>query len=539
MLSSRGCDLSSCFTDLIIMRLPKSSLLLQQIPDRVGTLLPDFAHMDELGGLPGAQNLLLGQITVQEFAFQNAQIWQEAGQIALRNIISGVGIPSGPVATSVIDILGAFDPRLATEERLEKIAGTVTNALINLTPPILEEAVNAGIGAAVNIVSAVPFIGWAVQIFWSFGKQAYAASKSDPYELVEKFPPSRFSPKFDNDYLNSMLLQLKGNDWSSLFFPPSVGKNASWKKPIATVDLLNGGKRFVGTNPGGKPIPQSGGLLENPWIGFVPGTGWLHQAIETTGSHEVIETGATLLPSSQKQCAWLWRQVTRTASPAAFTIYCDLAENFWQTYIEDLRQAIRASSFNAEMKAKVFKAFDRQWNKKTKSWDTIFGWGDGSKEIEYATGPLLRQLRQRQLSLCDTINVAYVDATFGAAQDPVVRAKINKRQQDLLEHPAVCDVDLSGVQDVLLHDEIIDRRKGYNCLVAGTNSIALGGSGPKPPELPDGFATPDPDGLQPGDHTWLKYAAGGVALTGLAAAGYYCRKDLQKVLRRLRRQFPF
>lgn len=529
------------------MRLPKSSVLLKQIPDKIGIggVLPDYAHPLDLLSDLGAFRLVQGQLTEASIFLQNSDVWQQATQISLRNIIAGVGIPAGPIANSVVDILGAFDPRLSSEQRLEQIAGSVTNALITMTPEILEDAIDAGVGVATDLAAAIPIVGFVVKIIWMFGKAAYQALHSPQPE--ELFPAAVFNPITDNQYLNSMLLQLAGHDWSTLFYPPSLGKDASWKKPINVYPLEGGGMRFQGsTTPGHKfQDTDNQWLYRDPWMGFVPGTSWLHTGIETR-HHDVLELGAIARPAAQKQCIWLWSNVAQLNSASAFTIHCDDAEAFWQQYIEDLRLAIRASPLSAAMKAKIFKFYDKQWVPATKTQPAhvskVFGWGDGSKEVDYAPGPLLRTLRQRQLAFCDTLTVAYVDSSFGAAEDPVVRAKINKRQADLLQHPAVCAVDLSNVQDVLLHDEIVDRRKGYNCLVAGNNAIAQaftpGTTPPKPPEIPHGMAMPDPSGLVSGGGPWKRYAAGAVALAAAGALGYHCRKDLQRTIRKLRRQIP-
>lgn len=501
------------------MRLPKTDDLLQKIPGwphpQVIQTLPDYAHIAELGGLGAlGRDLVQTQMTQRALTFVNAQVFQQATQIAFGNIISGVGLPKGPMASSVLDILGSFDPLSATETALRQLATSLIQAVEKMTMVALTDAINAGVGMAIDAAALVPVVGWIVKICWDVGKLIYnlvQMTQHDAYSVKELYPPSRFSPSADRDFLNLMLQRLAGADWSGLFYPPSAGKNESWKKAIYVVDLENGGLRFVGDNGGG---------LDNPWMGFVPGTAWVHRAIETAGKNRppqtpmVFEVGKTMLPSVQQQCTWIWRHVAQTNSPAAFTVHADSAANLWQVYIDDLRVALReAKQLDGSLRTEIFRMYDRQLTKDGKSYP-VFGWGDGSKEKDYSPATIMATLRKRQLDFCKTLTVAYVDTTFGALGDPAVKAAVDKYQRELLEHPAVCDVDLTNVPDELLADEIRSRRKHHNCIVYGGDKFAA--TTENPPGVVDGFAMPG-DGAT-GTAAGPRSGPSGLQIAGAAAA---------------------
>jgi hypothetical protein len=421
------------------------------------------------------------QMTGPALAFQTTQIFQQATRIALGNIISRVGLPKGAIANSVIDILGNFDPENAAETLLRGTASSLEAALQKLTSKLLSEALDAGVGLAIDAAAVVPVAGWIVSICWSIGGLIYKLiqqRKTDPYNHdAPTAQNSRFSPAVDKDVLNLVLGKLATTDWTSLFYPPSAGKSQSWKETIYVEELIDGGVRFIG------------GAGGPDWIGFVPGTGWLHRAIELPGKTRlpqtpmVAEVGKTMLPSSQQQCLWLWSHLAQTNSPATFCVHADSAAKLWQVYIDDLRAAISETKLiDGPRRKMIFAMYDR-----TES-GTVFGWGDGKKQAEYAPVKLLSTLRKRQLAFCKTLTVAYVDTSFAALTDPDVKAAVETYQRELLEHPAVCDVDLTNVPDVLYAEEIRSRRKHHNCIVYGGDKFVA--TTEKPPEIVAGFAMP-------------------------------------------------
>lgn len=459
---------------------------------RVDETLPDWGKLGQLGGSNLAQAAMAAQATLAR-----AEIWSQASKIVFGGIATGVGAPR-LMFDAMVDSLG-IDVEATMVAVLEKAAGSMAAALGRMSESndMLDKAVEAGVGNAVNLTAAVPIAGQVIKLLWNVGKTIanlvhMVKSQQDPKRL---YPPSRFDPDADRDVLNNAVLSLvRGTSWSPLFFPPGYGR-ASSAGPYFHVSNLDGG---------GVRIATAGPKGSDGWVGFVPGTAWLHQAIETTGPESVIETGATLLPSATQQCVWLWRHVARNNVPAAFAVDAGKAASFWHSYIENLRVMIRETKHLKDAtRAAIFKRFDRAGDA------PIFGWGDGSRELEYFPEKQLKTLRKRQLAFCDTLTVAYVNEDFDALDDAAVRARWERRRRDLLEHQAVCQVDLSNVPDVLYRDEVERRRKGHRCMVAGQGRFAAATEVPPPPGR-DTYAMPEGTTPQP------RRSGGGM---GLAVAG--------------------
>jgi len=454
------------------MRLSKSDPVLKNLPTRVEETLPDWSSLAHLGGSNLAQAALTAQAAVSR-----AEIWSQASQIVFAGLTTGVGAPR-VMFDAMVDGLG-IDVQATITAVLEKAAGSVAQAIgrMSESDDILDKAVDAGVGKVVNLAAAVPIAGQVVKLLWNVGKAIadivrLVKMQQDPKRL---YPPSRFDPDADRAVLNnSVLSTVRGSSWSPLFFPPGYGR-ANSTGPYFGVDSLDGG---------GVRITTAGPKGADGWVGFIPGTAWLHQAIETTGPTSVHETGATLLPSATQQCVWLWRHIARNNVPATFAVDADKAASFWHQYIENLRVMLRETkSLTDETRAAIFRKYDRVGDA------PVFGWGDGSRELEYYPEKQLQTLRKRQLSFCDTLTVAYVTEDFDALGDAAVKAKWEKRRRDLLEHQAVCQVDLSNVPDVLYRDEVEQRRKGHRCFVAGGGKFSSGASVPPPGR--DNYAMPE------------------------------------------------
>ncbi len=494
------------------MRIERFDPDVENIPDAVESTLPDPAALQNLGGSDLARSVLVAQS-----ALVNAQIMSQATQIAFKGIVSGVGAPAGmfnAMATAL-----KVDVAKTTTQVLEQIAGSIQNALgkMDENSDMLSDAVDAGVGKAVNLAAAIPVVGWIIKIAWNIGKAIadiaiLIRDQKDPKFL---YPPSRFDPTTDRDVLNNAVLSpLRGDDWSKLFYPPGVG----WKPSDQNIKFY-----FSPMEGGGIRIVTAGPKGAESWVGFVPGTATLHQAIEVFSAQKIYETGRTLLPSATQQALWIWRHVSRTNTPGAFTVHADRAKVLWQTYIEDMRVAINevgSGTLKAKTKEEIFERYDKAAIGKSGKVSPLFGWGDGSKEKEYAPTKLLTTLRDRQLAFCDTLTVGYLDETFGALQDIEIRDKVRQRKKDLLEHPAVCQLDLSNIRDILYLEEVVKRRAGQVCKQSPTALKFVSGSS-KPPEIVDGFAIPDLR-LKPTP----KKSSGGVILGigGIVAALLLLRK---------------
>lgn len=493
--------------------LSKDSPLVRDLPTSVDQTLPDWnAIQERLGGLPIAQKALTAQI-----AFENTNIFQRASQIALGGLASNVGMPTVNLMAEVTKVLGMNVEKVAVDV-MAKTAGTLLDAFskANENNEVIDKSVEAGAGMAVNMAAAVPMVGWVVKIAWNIGKaiagivQILKAQGKAQAEAL--YPPSKFDPAADRDVLNLFVLDAvrSSRDWNRIFSPPGYGKHASWQGPIGLQDLSCDGEpcgvRFMAMEP------------EN--LGFVPGTGWLHQSIEAFDTGKVIDPGYELLPSARQQCGWLWKMLSRQSGTEAFTISADQLSQRWWRYLFDMKTAIlETDRVSDRIKLEILEKFN------TSSTGPIFGWGStlemGSVDHEsgrYAPCEELDTLRKRQIALLDTLACAYVDETYAALQDQGVKSLWHERRKQLLEHPARCQVDLAAVPDEEYRLELVERRKGTVCKIGATD---LAWKGPKKHRIPrgrDGLG--GADATRPPRRPWQRRQqdGGGLKAAGLFAA---------------------
>jgi len=505
--------------------------------------LPDWDDIKYLGGLGlGATNLKA------EVAYENSMIWSVATQIGFQGVTTGIGAPTG-LFDAMVDAMNIDVVAISTDV-MEQAAGTISDALGKMTEStdeLLETSLEQGVGFAVNFATIIPIIGWIVQIAWKVGNMIadivkLAKAGEDPKHI---YPETRFSPEADRSTLNRAVLdRLKTNDWSRLFYPPGVGRAAISGRRIHVMNLEGGGVRII----------TARSHADDGWVGFVPGTAWLHSAIETSGK-QIIETGTTFLPSSAQQCMWIWRNISRTNSPSTFTVWAEKAGAMWGEYIEDLRVAVNETSeLNSDMKKEIFKKYDRVEDGNNVY--PVFEWGDGISSVPdgYAPTNFMETLRRRQLDFCDTLTVAYVDAGFGALNDPAVKSKWEDRRKDLLEHPALCDVDVDSIPDAIYRGAVEYRKSKQHCdVIGGINKLAAVVA----PPINDGFASPDgewfPGGvsigtLRPGrmpipprgsrhnDDNTVALILGGLALAGGSYWAWNNKDKLRSVGQQLKRR---
>lgn len=290
-------------------------------------------------------------------------------------------------------------------------------------------------------------------------------------------------------------------------------------------NLENGGFRFIAT-----ASAQSGRA------GFVPGTGVLHQAIETQqaqpGVYMPFDTGATLLPSARQQLLWWWKHIINVNSSSAFTIDTEECKRRWSDYLWGLHNFLWNVNLDLSKNAPATLKYlpwtvMKLWRVDSEG-KPIFGWASPSAQPEdptpkpkqaerahYQPVRELEVLHKRQLAFCDTTTVAYVDESFAALakRGTELWNKWDLRRRELLDHPAVCKLDLALIRDDEYRNEAIKRRKSHNCLVADVGLTWKIKPHRPPPSGSQGAAGVG-DGPDDGDFTPRKAARWG----GLAAA---------------------
>ncbi len=430
--------------------------------------LPDVAEI-----VQRAQGVPQVGIIRSEYALDANIIMQEGAQQAMGGIVQSVGLPALDVFKTVVK---SFKIDVAGEvvEKLEHAYGTVSAALASMNSnadqaggAAMNAAANTGVTFGMQAVTAVPVAGMVVRLAWSVGKLIYgiaqlAKAQKSYGPVAKRWPKSRFDPTLDNRLLNRGVLdqmrQLR--DWSLVFSPPSLGTGVGTLPPYGIKRLDSGGIeifRRSGYDENGLPNDWAG----NGWVGMVPGTATLHAGVGVDGM-VVGEIGDSLFPSARGIATWAWKQLTSKDPLASiFTVHADAVSGRWEAYIHDLHQFIaETGALNVDQKSQVMKKFNAG-----PTGERIFGWGTSIEPREnewdaYQPARVCDTLRARQFKACDTLLIAYVDDTFGAFKDDALRARFRQRRKDLLEHPAICDVELDSVIDADYRDALISAGAG-------------------------------------------------------------------------------
>lgn len=511
-------------------KLSPNDPLVASLPDELGTD-DEYPDIDEwvqsVGSLPIFQTSIKDDI-----AYQSGVIFEKAGQIGLSQIVSRVGVSSLQAFTQIGQALGED----VVQEMDQAIAGAETAVAEALSEDngVLDAGLNAGIGLAVNLSSTVPVVGWIVKLAWSIGMairnivEVVRASKQQ--DSPPLYPATSFEPSFDRKQLNDYVLKRMRlqKDWTDMFLPPGGGIPAheAWLGEFFESDIVKsaGGEM--------KGVRVSATVPCGQCLGYVPGTAFLHQNVEAF-SIDVKDTGNVYMPSARQHGLWIWKHISRANSPALYTINADQVAVRWGNYLRAFRMFIEgASKLSPDQKDKIINYYNVQ------AGGNIFGWGKPrthtggvwipDKDVEkYSPVVEADILRQRQLSFLDTLTVAYVGPNYGALADGSVKSKWEQRRKDLLQHPAICQVDLDMIPDAVYRGQVEyeQQHAGAKCLL-GPQAIAL--QTVKPPPVGqggaagvDGFATPP---KKKGRSTGNKIAmAAGVALvaTGAVVGGKY------------------
>ncbi len=515
-------------TDPLIEQLPKELPVEYALPDIneiVSDASQDAAVMDLVNGWVSSSS---------------ARIYQGGGQIGLGQIATNIGVSSvetfGAITEALdMDVIDSVDATLVGE------AGSILSAFSDMadSDALVKKAMEVGIGISVQLMSQIPVVGWIAKLAWNLGnaiRQIVAVVKqSSADDEPPKYPAVQFNPetdwfRFNNDVLKPLRTS---HDWTHMFRPPGGGvpADAAWLKEFFVAPLEGGGVRIAASNPCSQ------------CLGYIPGTAFLHNDIEMFHL-QLKDTGNMYLPSSRQHGLWIWKHISRHNTPALFTVDAGVLASTWGGYIKTLRQFVEG---NPDLSNGQMDKIVNYYNKDEEGLK-IFGWGGPRTHDAGAWIPdedvekyqPVREsviLKERQLRFCDTLTVAYVDSTFGALKDPDVKAKWDERRHDLLQHPAVCDVQLDMIPDAVYRGQVEfeQEKRGFSCQL-GPQSIAA--VIVDVPEGQGGAAGVDGKTSKPGT------PGGNAALISLAilaggGAAYYYRDDLRRFARdtrdRLRR----
>ena len=515
-------------------RLSEDDPLIENLPADLAIGLPDIAQIvADMGSVPGVQKVI-----TQDVAYISGQIYQSAGQIGAGQIVSKIGVNALSTFNAITGALGE-DVNESMDNALAGQAGDLLSAIGEMSDSndILQEALEVGMGLAINLMCTIPVVGWIAKLAWNIGKSIAAIVKvvkqSNTYDQVIEYPATNFNPEVDRLVLNQEVLRRlrSSKDWTELYRPPGGGKGEGqqWKEEFYTSNLQGGGRRVEVGN------------VCNSCLGFVPGTAFLHKSMEIFGSSSLKDTGNVYLPSSRQHGLWIWKHIAKANTPALYTIEAQALQSSWRWYLGPLRQYIMDDpDLSAAQRNKIISYYDRGGDA---SGDPlkIFGWGSPNENIspdDYQPVKEARILKQRQLAFLDTLTCAYVGDDYGAMRDPEVKEKWERRRMDLLQHPAICDVDLDMVPDAIYRGQVEyeqDLRKAQCKIVGGSGKLTSILPEDQIPTGQDGAAGIDGvkgPGVADGGFPWEILLAVGVP----SAAAYYYRDEIRAYMKSRKRR---
>lgn len=435
--------------------LPDDTPLLQAKATPLESALPDFAKIFERLGQADPEAVRLAEIDFTNGIQTNFNI---GSQKAFAGVLGNIGIPTGPVFESALELLDLPEYALVVADVfwgiVEEYAVDIIRATVEELMEIAFTAISEVLGSLVDIVSGIPIYGYIIDVAWDVGmgikRLVDIAKESNKPPPEVAYARAEFDPQTDASMATNNIIgpARYGSDWTPIFKPPGLGRTTTYGELFSDQKLEGGGRRI-------RTRGQQAG-----WVGFIPGRTMVHRAFELEHYGTVVRDVGALYPSTRNMAVLAWGEVVKN-SPAMYTVDADQARRQWAQYLFDLRIWIKETdALHKKTKRNFVNGLAKQ----------MFGWADFDTPFDKNLGfenfgiwdpegrltgnvaaPIkhLTRLREMQGGNLNTITVAYVDGNYGAFQtDDALRSKLEERREQLLQHVARCNVDLENIPDI-------------------------------------------------------------------------------------------
>lgn len=247
-------------------------------------------------------------------------------------------------ALSLLDMTdGQLKVGAAFDLEMPQVLDAAINEVVDIIEDKAADIIGPAVDVAMNAIGAIPIAGWVVRIGYAFGKAVAGLVKLARAQAQEE-PEFRdfwsgYSPTLDLSLTNSKLyptLAQSPYDVTRLFSPPGHWQDTT------TWAQTGGGFEFTKLKePKGWRVQSRSRLdmLDQGWIGIMPGANKLHVAIECSRDGDTVTDYGQMFPTTAQQGAQVWSQIEQPGV-MMYSINVEVLRDRWMYYFWSLRKAI-------------------------------------------------------------------------------------------------------------------------------------------------------------------------------------------------------
>lgn len=438
---------------------------------------------------------------------------QAFGRHALAGVATNIGFPKGHIFNAATSLMTDTDPSVTLWDKIRsqngsrsQIEGMDIMKGFSKTGDLamgMQGAFGDALAAVGHITELagdlVPIIGGVVKtlskvisFFWR------ESQKKDPEFFVQ---PAQFSREDDNRFANQNVLEPVRStlDWTNVWSPPGLGFGPQQGTGFAVTTVKDNHDQ----NWGVRIQAHDGGMkvASEKWSGGIPKTGNIDLGWEVSTSGQLAQgtrSLGSLLPTARDQMPKVWSMALKPGAAACFSIDANELRKRWLTYLVRLRlflqgtdrlsDTAKANFINGEAKVDFF-----QWksfspgldvsNMKSSALYAAFGLTEESLLFQSIT-----ELESIQNANVNSVACAYATEGFAALRPgQPLHSKFKQNRIDLLEHQAVCQVDLNSVPDLEYRLAVKANQDARNCDALHLSSGPFKPNAPKSPPPSQGL----------------------------------------------------